>query len=372
MPDAQRILAIGPSRGGVADAFEASVGALRARGHRVDVLTVPVSPAAARDGIRAARRARAALDRADVVHIEFGANDAEVVWFALAAVRRRSDCVLVAHDHPELVHAPAAALLPSTRRRTRALGHRVLSPRLDARLVGALVARAGVLVGFGDAAASSRQAAGARAVATIVHGAAPATLTPRPPSQGDSILFAGYIGPSKGVDVLLAAWRRSRHELALPLVLAGAAHPPHDAWLATLQHDLGPGPNPPQLLGAVRSPADFQALIERAAIVVLPYRSSNPASGILVRAMSAGRAIVATRVPATTGVLRDGDNGLLVAPGDVNALVEALARLSGDGPLRDRLGSAAARTARSAFSTDLHVDGLQVAYDLAARGRSRR
>ncbi len=311
--------------------------------------------------VRAAVRARAALRRAATVHIEFGCNDTEVFWFALAATTLRSDCVVVAHDHPRLAHAPGAALTAGAGRLGSAVGYRVLSPLLDRALQRRLIRRAGLLVGFGDQAAEDLSAAGARAVEVIPHGSDPAPAGAPAPSAGESVLFAGFIGPSKGLDVLLAAWGEVGAGLGLPLLIAGAAPPPNDVWLAGLlaAHPAEPAP---QLLGPVPGEAAFQGLVARAAIVVAPYRSSSPASGVIARAMGAGRAIIATPVPAVQGLIRDGESGLLVAPGDARALAEALRRLAGDPDLRDRLGAAAARTAGERLSWDAHLDGLERAY----------
>jgi glycosyltransferase involved in cell wall biosynthesis len=224
-----------------------------------------------------------------------------------------------------------------------------------------------VLVAFGARAAADWSAAGARAVEVISHGSDPPTPGAVPPSAGESVLFAGFIGPSKGLDVLLAAWGEVGAGLGLPLLVAGAAPPPHDAWLDGLLAALPAGPSPPRLLGPVAGEAAFQDLIARAAIVVAPYRSSSPASGVIARAMGAGRAVVATPVPAVEGLIRDGENGVLVAPGDAGALARALARLAADPGLRDRLGAAAAATAREQLSWEAHLDGLERAY---ARARA--
>lgn len=57
--------------------------------------------------------------------------------------------------------------------------------------------------------------------------------------------------------------------------------------------------------------------------------------------MAAGRAIVASDLPSTAEVVRDGKTALLYPPGDVAALTAALRRLSHDAALRERLGAAA-------------------------------
>jgi glycosyltransferase involved in cell wall biosynthesis len=58
----------------------------------------------------------------------------------------------------------------------------------------------------------------------------------------------------------------------------------------------------------------------------------------------------------------DGENGLLVAPGDVGALAEALRRLLADAELRSRLGAAARLTYERRFSADRFVAALADVY----------
>ncbi len=123
-------------------------------------------------------------------------------------------------------------------------------------------------------------------------------------------------------------------------------------------------PAPPNWLGFV-SDDEFARLVAEAAVVVAPYRRSNPASGVLVRAMVEGRAVVATRVPAALDCLEDGVSGLLVEPDDPQALAEALELRMGDPALRDRLGAAAASSAAARFTWPRYIERLTDAYRLA-------
>lgn len=65
----------------------------------------------------------------------------------------------------------------------------------------------------------------------------------------------------------------------------------------------------------------------------------------LLEAMASGLPVVASPVGGIPTVIRDGDNGLLVAAGDVAGLRDALVRLADDPALRTRLGAAARRDA---------------------------
>ncbi len=63
--------------------------------------------------------------------------------------------------------------------------------------------------------------------------------------------------------------------------------------------------------------------------------------------MASGRPVVATDLPSTAEIIRDGENGLLVPPGDAAARAAALRRLRGDPALAGRLADRAAADARS-------------------------
>ncbi|MBM3679015.1 MAG: glycosyltransferase, partial [Actinobacteria bacterium] len=62
----------------------------------------------------------------------------------------------------------------------------------------------------------------------------------------------------------------------------------------------------------------------------------------VVESLAVGRPVVATRAGGVTEVVRDGENGLLVEPGDVEGFARALERYLADAALRARLEAAAA------------------------------
>lgn len=68
--------------------------------------------------------------------------------------------------------------------------------------------------------------------------------------------------------------------------------------------------------------------------------------------------LLSTRFAGVPEFIRDGEEGLLVPPGDVAALAAALARLIGDGALRQRLGEAAYSRVRNDFSFDAGIARL--------------
>jgi glycosyltransferase involved in cell wall biosynthesis len=69
------------------------------------------------------------------------------------------------------------------------------------------------------------------------------------------------------------------------------------------------------------------------------YREGVPRA--LIEAAAAGRPIVTTDMPGCREVVRDGKEGFVVPPHDIEAAAFALAKLAGDPALRARLGAAA-------------------------------
>ena len=75
-------------------------------------------------------------------------------------------------------------------------------------------------------------------------------------------------------------------------------------------------------------------------------------SVVILEAMAAGKAIVATKVGETPHIIEDGVNGLLANPTDIDGMAAALGKVIGDKQLRDRIGAAAAKKVEQAFTVD--------------------
>ncbi|MEN3279608.1 MAG: phosphatidyl-myo-inositol alpha-mannosyltransferase [Solirubrobacteraceae bacterium] len=364
-PRGLRVVVAAPARGGVGALARGVVPALRADGVTVDTVRLPPGGVPAALAARSIVRHRRALRRADVVQVDFGRLDAAAFWFAACAAMMRRKVVVVAHDVPRPINAPAAGLVGHGGRWREVVGHRLLSPLLDRPISRALWRAVAAVGTFSHAAARGWDAVPAERIVLIEHGADPPTPGALPPSAGRHVLFAGFLGPSKGLDVLLDAWGRLA-DPPLSLVIAGEPATARDApWVEDLRRRSAAMPVPPEWLGAVDDAA-FARAFARAAIVVLPYRTSNPASGILIRALCEGRAVVVTRTAAADHLAGGRDPAaLVVEPGDPDALAAALRLLLGDPDLRDRLGARAARIGAERFTWHNHVRSLRRAYACA-------
>jgi glycosyltransferase involved in cell wall biosynthesis len=100
------------------------------------------------------------------------------------------------------------------------------------------------------------------------------------------------------------------------------------------------------LRGAVERDEDVRAAFLDAQVFCLPSRQEG--FGIVfVEAMAAGLPIVAARSAAVPEVVSHGETGILVAPGNVRALGDALTNLLGDPEERVRLGDAGIQKANA-------------------------
>ncbi len=161
-------------------------------------------------------------------------------------------------------------------------------------------------------------------------------LPPAPSAApGHRVLAVGRLRPIKGMDVVIDAVAGAQGLLTI------AGDGPERARLEAQARAHGLDV---RFAGAVARDA-LAALYREASCVVLASRFGEGFPNVLLEAMAHGRAVVATRVTGVAELVRDGENGLLVPPGDPLALKDALARLAHERGLAERLGAAARATA---------------------------
>ena len=90
----------------------------------------------------------------------------------------------------------------------------------------------------------------------------------------------------------------------------------------------------------------------------------------MVLAMGAGLPVVTTAVAGIPEVVTDGVTGLLVPPGDADALGRALARVVADPSERERLGQNARRFVLPRFGVDVYVRAVVQLYDELLKARA--
>ena len=221
----------------------------------------------------------------------------------------------------DVVHAhwlPVAAIALATRKPVVAQlwGTDVELARRAPRLSRWLLRRARLVVCASTALAEAARELGARDVRVIPSGVAvpdEVGVEEEPPY----VLYAGRLSPEKGVAELAEA------TAGLPLVVAGDG-PRRDRV--------------PQARGFLPR-HDLEPLYAGAAVVACPsYREGFGVA--CAEAMAHGKPVVASRVGGLLDLVVDGETGLVVEPGDVGGLRDAIERLLADRELRRRLGAA--------------------------------
>lgn len=108
--------------------------------------------------------------------------------------------------------------------------------------------------------------------------------------------------------------------------------------------------------------ADSRELIQAADFLVLPSRDEG-LSNVVLEAMAAGRAVIATRVGGNPTLIVDGVTGLLVDSEDATGLAAAIRRLADDANVRERCGAAAHARGAERYSIAALADATAAVYD---------
>ncbi|MDQ1535158.1 MAG: phosphatidyl-myo-inositol alpha-mannosyltransferase [Actinomycetota bacterium] len=149
------------------------------------------------------------------------------------------------------------------------------------------------------------------------------------PSRRPVVLFVGRHEPRKGLSVLLDAWDGiDRHAV---LWVAGTG-PETDA----LARRAVPGV---EWVGSVTD-GERNRRLRAATVFCAPAVGSESFGVVLIEAMAAGAAVVASRIDGYANVAREGREAILATPDDPIALRNALRQALDDAALRDRLVAA--------------------------------
>jgi glycosyltransferase involved in cell wall biosynthesis len=151
--------------------------------------------------------------------------------------------------------------------------------------------------------------------------------------EGDVLAFAGRLGVQKSLGTALAAVAATE---GATLAIAGDG--PERATLERRAQELGLEERA-RFLGSIPREAVLR-LFRAADASVLPSAWENFPHTV-VEALAVGCPVIATTVGGVPEVVHEGENGLLVPPGDASALAAAITRFFGDAELRARLAAAA-------------------------------
>ncbi len=183
-------------------------------------------------------------------------------------------------------------------------------------------------------------------VVVTPNGVNTARITPRPTGERAAagpvaVGFVGTLKPWHGTHLLLEALARTTGDLRLEIVGTGPEH----ERLVRLADQLGLAGRV-HLHGAL-APERVPGVLHGLDIAVAPYPAGDHYFSPLkvYEYLAAGLPVIASAIGTIPSLLRNGELGVLVPPGDVEALTAALDALAADPGARARLGRAARETA---------------------------
>jgi len=178
------------------------------------------------------------------------------------------------------------------------------------------------------------------------------------PEEDVIVLFVGRLSTQKGVHDLYNVWQEAKP--AAKLVLVGSRH------TVGAMDEL---PDTPNVIVRDFSPNVID-YYHAADLFVLPSYAEGMSNAML-EAMSCGLPAVATRIGAAEEMLRDGENGFLMEPGDRARLTRALMTLIEDDEKRAQFSRRAAEAIREQYSEPAVVDRIEAAYNDMLHERDR-
>lgn len=145
-----------------------------------------------------------------------------------------------------------------------------------------------------------------------------------------TFLFFGRIEPYKGLSILLSAFEKLVAIYpSCRLVIAGAG---------VIREDIRLPSGQCVLINRFIGDSEIRWILERASVVVLPYMSATQ-SGVIPLAYEFSRAVICSDIGGLPEMVVVGRTGLIVPPGDVDALVNAMRSLAEDREATRKMGA---------------------------------
>jgi glycosyltransferase involved in cell wall biosynthesis len=154
----------------------------------------------------------------------------------------------------------------------------------------------------------------------------------------------------KGQEILVQATALlKKRGVAIKALIVGAPFPGNEDHLAQLQQlsrDLGIE-NAVVFTGEIPDARPAYAAMD---LMALTSAQPEPFGGVVMEAMAMGVPVIATNIGGSLDQVAEGETGLLIPPGDPEALADAIEKLMRDAVLRKQMGTAAIARIETQFT----------------------
>lgn len=182
------------------------------------------------------------------------------------------------------------------------------------------------------------------------------------PRDGDQVRLVqlGRLDPKKGVHIAIEALAKLVKDMGhadVRLDIVGTGSQGYTLRLRDLRSDLGLDEHV-KFVGFV----EHQQLLERLpeySAALIPSLWEEPLAGAIAEAMARGVPAIATDRGGSPEIISDGENGLLVPPGDPVMLACAVERLIYNPDLAQKIRFAALKTVRESYTHERLVDRIE-------------
>ncbi len=83
----------------------------------------------------------------------------------------------------------------------------------------------------------------------------------------------------------------------------------------------------------------------------------------MIESLASGTPVIASELSEEVGGIEDGENSILIEPGDAHALTEAMQALLDNEELRSSMSESARESAEKEFSIESRIDRLEACYE---------
>jgi glycosyltransferase involved in cell wall biosynthesis len=175
-----------------------------------------------------------------------------------------------------------------------------------------------------------------------------------------NLLYAGRLASDKGIDTAIAAMSKLVHEqgrTGMRMSLAGSGPLEYESYLHHLV-DQAHLSDQVTFLGWF-PPKEIPELMRKFDVLLLPSTWPEPFARVLLEGMLSELVVVAAQTGGTVEVVRDGENGLLFAPGNIDDLTQKITSLADDPGLRRKIASAGHRTVFKRYTITKMLDEIE-------------